>query len=388
MAVLSQGQLQRLKEHKYAAEGRSLTEFIFQPFWNWVVTLMPLWVAPNLITISGLIINVFTCSMVLLYSPQAKSNDVPSYMFILCAVGLFLYQTLDAIDGKQARRTGTSSPMGELFDHGCDAVSTIFLTTSIACALSLGSHPNTLFFFFVNNVALFYLAHWQTYCSGKLIFGVLDVTEAQVEASIGYVLAGLFGPHLFLNKIPFLYNISYAKGIVILVGIGSLWYCSQAFTKIFKGGCGKNGTTVAQTSVLSPVVPFGIIVASTFYVFKHSADNIFVECPCLFMMMFGTCTAKLTCNLVVASMSKSPVDMLDYCMIGPLLLATYNYFGVQGILAMVGIPLPEYYVLLATFVFSVLLFIRYSVCICQEISKDFRFDVFKIPYKESGKKAE
>jgi hypothetical protein len=34
-----------------------------------------------------------------------------------------VYQTLDAIDGKQARRTGTSSPMGELFDHGCDSVS-------------------------------------------------------------------------------------------------------------------------------------------------------------------------------------------------------------------------------------------------------------------------
>lgn len=29
---------------------------------------------------------------------------------------------MDAIDGKQARRTGTSSPLGELFDHGCDAI--------------------------------------------------------------------------------------------------------------------------------------------------------------------------------------------------------------------------------------------------------------------------
>jgi hypothetical protein len=29
-----------------------------------------------------------------------------------------MYQTLDALDGKQARRTKTSSPLGELFDHG------------------------------------------------------------------------------------------------------------------------------------------------------------------------------------------------------------------------------------------------------------------------------
>ena len=33
-------------------------------------------------------------------------------------IGLFVYQSLDAIDGKQARRTGTSGPLGELFDHG------------------------------------------------------------------------------------------------------------------------------------------------------------------------------------------------------------------------------------------------------------------------------
>ena len=31
---------------------------------------------------------------------------------------------MDAIDGKQARRTNSNNPLGELFDHGCDALST------------------------------------------------------------------------------------------------------------------------------------------------------------------------------------------------------------------------------------------------------------------------
>lgn len=44
-------------------------------------------------------------------------------MYFFTALGLFLYQSLDAIDGKQARRTDSSSPLGELFDHGCDSVS-------------------------------------------------------------------------------------------------------------------------------------------------------------------------------------------------------------------------------------------------------------------------
>jgi len=47
----------------------------------------------------------------------------PSWSYVLCAAGLLMYQTLDAIDGKQARRICCSSPLGELFDHGCDALS-------------------------------------------------------------------------------------------------------------------------------------------------------------------------------------------------------------------------------------------------------------------------
>lgn len=33
------------------------------------------------------------------------------------AAGLFFYSTMDSIDGKQARRTDTASPLGELFDQ-------------------------------------------------------------------------------------------------------------------------------------------------------------------------------------------------------------------------------------------------------------------------------
>lgn len=59
--------------------------------------------------------------------PQA-----PLWAYLLCAVGLFVYQSLDAIDGKQARRTNSSSPLGELFDHGCDSLSTGMLWLHVA----------------------------------------------------------------------------------------------------------------------------------------------------------------------------------------------------------------------------------------------------------------
>lgn len=51
-------------------------------------------------------------------------RQTPRWAALLCAAGIFIYQTLDAIDGKQARRTNSASPLGELFDHGCDSLST------------------------------------------------------------------------------------------------------------------------------------------------------------------------------------------------------------------------------------------------------------------------
>ena len=35
----------------------------FPRYWNWLVTLCPMWVAPNLITIVGLAINIATSAV-------------------------------------------------------------------------------------------------------------------------------------------------------------------------------------------------------------------------------------------------------------------------------------------------------------------------------------
>ena len=55
-------------------------------------------------------------------------------------IHLYNPQALDAIDGKQARRTGTACPLGELFDHGCDSLSTVVVSIASCCALRWG--PN------------------------------------------------------------------------------------------------------------------------------------------------------------------------------------------------------------------------------------------------------
>ncbi|KAK3540074.1 hypothetical protein QTP70_025389, partial [Hemibagrus guttatus] len=120
---LSRQQLKRLEGHRYSSEGKSLLEPFMQPFWCWLVDRVPLWVAPNLITTIGLALNI-TTTLILAYHCPTATEQAPTWVYLSCAVGLFIYQSLDAIDGKQARRTSSSTPLGELFDHGCDSLST------------------------------------------------------------------------------------------------------------------------------------------------------------------------------------------------------------------------------------------------------------------------
>jgi phosphatidylglycerophosphate synthase len=46
-------------------------------------------------------------------------------------------QTFDAVDGKQARRTNSSSPLGELFDHGISKSFLLLLSTVHKAAVKL-----------------------------------------------------------------------------------------------------------------------------------------------------------------------------------------------------------------------------------------------------------
>ena len=57
------------------------------------------------------------------------------------------YMTLDAIDGKQARNTKSSSPLGQLFDHGCDSFSLTFFVLALGQAVKMEKEEVFLLFF-------------------------------------------------------------------------------------------------------------------------------------------------------------------------------------------------------------------------------------------------
>jgi len=52
------------------------------------------------------------------YNPNLIGDPLPPWVYVFGAISVWMFQTLDALDGKQARRTGYIKPLGDLFDHG------------------------------------------------------------------------------------------------------------------------------------------------------------------------------------------------------------------------------------------------------------------------------
>jgi len=59
----------------------------------------------------------------------------------------FAYQTLDAVDGLHARAIKASSPLGQLFDHGIDALLHGTMGCCQMAAMRTGANPYAFFYF-------------------------------------------------------------------------------------------------------------------------------------------------------------------------------------------------------------------------------------------------
>lgn len=145
MGFITEEGLKNLLSYKYKPGGWTWIDGKMNYFWEACVKLVPLNIAPNLITFIGWIMVILSYANMLRYD-YTFTKDIPSSAFFFAAICIFIYMTLDAIDGKQARRTGTSSPLGQLFDHGCDSFSLTFFMLAICQATKLGKDEVFLIF--------------------------------------------------------------------------------------------------------------------------------------------------------------------------------------------------------------------------------------------------
>ncbi|KAE8550394.1 hypothetical protein EYB25_006620 [Talaromyces marneffei] len=198
---LSDEALLPLKTYKYSSVDKSyISNYILRHYWNAAVELLPLSIAPNMVTLLGFFFIIINVAFVTIFVPDLVGPG-PTWVYYSFALGVWMYSTFDNIDGKQARRTGTSSGLGELFDHGIDSLNCTLASVLHTAAMGLGSTQIGAFTALIPCLPMFF-STWETYHTHTLYLGYFNgPTEGLIIAIIIMILSGIYGPQIWRGQV-------------------------------------------------------------------------------------------------------------------------------------------------------------------------------------------
>lgn len=173
---------------------------IYKPFFIWLQKFIPVWIHPNVLTLTNLfIINMLSLS----------GFCVNPYLFSLA---LFFYFCLDNLDGIHARETNQSSVVGEILDHCSDNYNILLIFNMFFTIFGISGY-------FKNTSILILLYQ---FCCPNL----LHKYDGRGSLSIGFKYLGIDDILLGGTLIPFIASYKLASPYLITIGIKSVWFIS------------------------------------------------------------------------------------------------------------------------------------------------------------------
>jgi len=291
------------------------------------------------------------------------------------------YMLLDNMDGKQAFRTGSCSPVGELLDHGCDSVNVALLNVMVACSIRSGPYF-PLINFGIGCLA-FYVPHWQEYFTHYLELGYFNgPTEVEVLSITIFAVTGIVGPQIWSNTIEvsgysftmidiFVYA---GYSMAFLTIIHTLYTGAELAVRKHKVNL------FAAFSQLSPLVI--ATVAGSVWAY-HSID-LYLARPFLFLNGMNLVLSYLVIHCIVQRICDLPYRYF-YLPLIPLLLAAVN--------AVVGKHLnggKDYFeqekVLIGVFLFYFFLLVHFSLAVLSGLCDELKIKFWTIPYPNKATK--
>jgi len=382
--------------YKYSCKDTSpLSNYVMHPFWNFCVKLCPMWVAPNLLTLVGFLCCVGHYGLLALMDYDYRAGTAPpevsrlegvpgghtitGYIWVIVAILLFLSHTLDGIDGKQARRTGSSTPLGELFDHGLDSWATIFIIGAIYSVFGRNDDGFSIDVFRMfclhwNIYFCFLLSHWEKYNTGILYlpwgydfsmvgsFLLFLITAAGGQQMWNFMLPGDISPGPVLETATYIGNV----GLTLPI---ALWNIRVAY----KEGTGKGRSFV---EAMRPLVSTSLAMILFFLWVLFSRNNILELDPRCIFFLTGTIFANICCKLIISQMSNTRCELISF-ILAPLALATVFILFVPGLTER-----SELLVMYGLTLFVIVAHIHFGVCVVKQMCDHLNIRPFHIRYEE------
>jgi phosphatidylglycerophosphate synthase len=176
--------------YSYACENKSLVDrYLIGRITPLAIKLLPRGLSANAISLAGSAL----CALAFLILAGLPFGPLPAFarrnpwIFGVLALLVAAYQLLDNLDGIQARRNGSSSPLGEFIDHWLDSLNAFMLPLGLA--LAFPAVPPALA---AAGVLAFAIADWLSGRSvletGRVEFGAVGAEEG-LSAFILFLLS-------------------------------------------------------------------------------------------------------------------------------------------------------------------------------------------------------
>ena len=320
ISPLTQENLENMKNFKYKSTDDSLLyNKCMSPCLNKVVNYIPTFIAPNLITLISLCFNIL--ASIISYNDGGFDFEYKLKPNTCIIIGSFqlLYQLLDNIDGKQARRTGNSTPFGMLMDHGCDVFTNIFTSYNLSKLLLVGNDDYLSFSVFFGLLLGFYMMTFEEYKLGEMHFPPINGTdEGNFFIFLLGIFLGIFGQDSMEYIINKKYNITLGKLMGFGVIIGGFSCVFNLYLHTYKN----KGCKEASKIIIENMSFYGVVIIPILFIKYHLdfyKDNkwIIITNICL---LFARITIDiqikiltsdiLTCNIVFIFINISLIIIL------------------------------------------------------------------------------
>ncbi|KAI3793540.1 hypothetical protein L1987_36159 [Smallanthus sonchifolius] len=389
MGYIGSHGINALHKYKYSGADHSyVAKYVLQPFWTRFVTFFPLWMPPNMITLTGFMFLLLSAVLGYIYSPHLDSPP-PRWVHFAHGLLLFLYQTFDAVDGKQARRTNSSSPLGELFDHGCDA---------LACALEALAFGSTAmcgrntFWFWVISAVPFYCATWEHYFTNTLILPAVNgPTEGLMLIYMAHIFTSIVGAEWWaqdfgksiplLSWVPFINGIP-TSGLVLLFMILFAVIPTVSFNvqNVYKVVQSRKGSMLKALAML---VPFCVLLVVIILWDCMSPSDLIGNYPHMVVMGTGLAFGFLVGRMILSHLCDEPKGLKTGMSVSllylPLAIANTLTARLND-----GIPLiDEKWVLLGFCIYTAALYLHFATSVIHEITTALGIYCFRITKKEA-----
>ncbi|XP_009376303.2 choline/ethanolaminephosphotransferase 1 isoform X1 [Pyrus x bretschneideri] len=378
-----------LHKYKYSGVDHSYTaKYILQPFWSSFVKIFPLWMPPNMITLTGFMFLLTSALLGYIYSPRLDSAP-PRWVNFAHGLLLFLYQTFDAVDGKQARRTNSSSPLGELFDHGCDALACAFEALAFGSTAMCG---RSTFWFWVISAVPFYFATWESYFTNTLILPAVNgPTEGLMLIYLAHFFTAIVGSEWwdlqfgkclpFLSWVPILSEIPTYKAVLYLMiafaVIPTLTFNVSNVHKVVQA------RKASMLLALAMIYPFVVLLVGVLAWGYLSPADIMGNYPHLIVLGSGLAFGYLVGRLILAHLCDEPKGLKT----GMCMSLLYLPFAIANALTAKlndGVPLvDESLVLLGYCAFTGTLYLHFATSVIHKITTALGIYCFRITRKEA-----